>query len=90
MVGSAFVRIWVRIFAKVLANRLKQIQLGIISPSQYVFVSGRLVTDNTLVAYEVIHHMKKNVLGNVGEAIYLELDFKVLHSEAIFKPQLLT
>ncbi|XP_024196657.1 uncharacterized protein LOC112199901 [Rosa chinensis] len=48
-----------RIASKVLANRLKKILLQIISPLQSAFVPGRLISDNTLVATEVAHFMKK-------------------------------
>ncbi|XP_062028694.1 uncharacterized protein LOC133744637 [Rosa rugosa] len=48
-----------KIASKVLANRLKLILPHIISPLQSAFVSGRLTSDNTLVATEIAHFMKK-------------------------------
>lgn len=48
-----------KIVAKVLTNRLKIIMMQVISPTQSVFLSGRLISDNYLVAAEVTHFMHK-------------------------------
>lgn len=62
-----------KIMAKVLANRLKDILPGLISEKQSAFVPGRNISDNVLVAFEVIHHMKNKSRGTEGE-IALKLD----------------
>lgn len=62
-----------KILAKVLADRLKIILPNLISENQSAFVSGRSITDNVLVAIEVIHHMKRKIQGCEGE-IVLESD----------------
>ena len=52
-----------KILAKVLANRLKKLLPWIISYEQATFFSGRSITDNVLVAFEIIHHMKRKNKG---------------------------
>jgi hypothetical protein len=64
---------YTRSFRKVLAARLKGILDDIISPNQSAFVSGRLITDNILVAYEMTHFLKNKRQGNRGY-LALKLD----------------
>jgi hypothetical protein len=49
-----------KIITKTIANRLKLILPKVISPNQSAFVPGRLITDSTLVAYEVFHHFNQS------------------------------
>ena len=62
-----------KILSKVLANRLKVILPTIISEHQSAFVPGRSITDNVLVAFEVIHHMQRKKASETGE-VALKLD----------------
>lgn len=62
-----------RLISKVLANRLKGILPEIIAPNQSAFVPGRLITDNILLAYEVMDYMHKKRRGQEGVAA-LKLD----------------
>jgi hypothetical protein len=55
-----------KLIAKVLANRLKKILPVIISSSQSAFISGRLITDNILVAFEALHTMDTRMSGRKG------------------------
>ncbi|KAK9987792.1 hypothetical protein SO802_028031 [Lithocarpus litseifolius] len=48
-----------KIISKVLANRLKLILNSIISENQSAFVPERLITDNVLVGFEIMHYLKK-------------------------------
>ncbi|XP_074323028.1 uncharacterized protein LOC141659976 [Apium graveolens] len=62
-----------KILAKVLANQLKVILPGVISENQTAFVPGRNISDNVLVAFELLHHMKRKNRGSEGE-VALKLD----------------
>ena len=62
-----------KVISKVLANRLKQVLLDIISPIQSSFVSGRLIIDNVIVAYEVMHSMHARKKGKTC-SLALKLD----------------
>ena len=61
------------ITSKVIANNLKKILSSIISDTQSVFVHGRLITDNVLVAFETMHHINGRKGGKKGE-MALKLD----------------
>ena len=62
-----------KIASKAITNRLKTILPSIISDTQSVFVHGRLITDNVLVAYEMMHHISQKKNGRVGD-LALKLD----------------
>ena len=63
-----------RILSKVMANRLKHVLPYVISEAQSAFVPNRLITDNTTVAYELLHRMRNKRRGKVGQmAVKLDI-----------------
>ena len=55
-----------KIISKVIANRLKPMLNFIISETQSAFIADRLITDNIIIAFELLHHMKTGCLGKKG------------------------
>ena len=49
-----------KIYFKVLANRLKKFLPSLISEHQSAFAKDRLISNNILVAFETLHHMKNH------------------------------
>ena len=62
-----------KLVSNVLTNRLKKVLPHIISESQRAFQSNKAISDNILVAFETLHHMKHKKGGKVGH-LALKLD----------------
>ena len=64
-----------KIVAKVLVNQLKILLPKLISEHQSAFISGRLITDNILIAHETLHHLKSKRASRMGY-MALKLDMR--------------
>ena len=53
---------------KAMANRLKQLLPKTISRSQGAFFSGRSITDNIFISFEVLHYLNRKTQGKHGFA----------------------
>ncbi|KAA3441330.1 reverse transcriptase [Gossypium australe] len=62
-----------KIITKVLVNRISDILGDCINEAQSAFISGRLISDNVLIAYEVLHSLKMEKNGRRGH-FALKLD----------------
>lgn len=64
----------VKIITKVIANRFKQTLESVIAENQSAFMTGRLIIDNVMVSYEVMHFLKRKRRGKKGHmAIKLDM-----------------
>jgi hypothetical protein len=63
-----------KIISKILANRLKPLLQKIISPNKSAFLPGRSIQDNSILAHEIFHSMKKKK-GN-GALMALKLNME--------------
>lgn len=60
-----------KIISKIMANRLRKIMPGMISPCQTAFIQGRQITDNFVSTREVLQHIS----SSKRKAVFIKLDF---------------
>ncbi|XP_062104157.1 uncharacterized protein LOC133815319 [Humulus lupulus] len=62
-----------KIIAKSMTNRLREILGSVISDEQSAFLPGHLITDNAMIGFECVNHLKRRVKSKTG-AFALKLD----------------
>lgn len=50
-----------KVVSKCLVNRLRPLLVELISENQSAFIPGRLISDNTVIAFECIHHIQSSL-----------------------------
>ena len=55
-----------KLISKTLVNRLKAILSTVIIENQSAFTLDRLITDNVLVAFELMHYLIINPMGRIA------------------------
>uniref|UniRef100_A0A803QGE0 Reverse transcriptase domain-containing protein n=1 Tax=Cannabis sativa TaxID=3483 RepID=A0A803QGE0_CANSA len=55
-----------KVLSKVLANRLKKVLNKVVSDFQSAFIPGRLISDNIMVSFEIMHYLKRKTGGKQG------------------------
>ncbi|KAM6584214.1 hypothetical protein CsatB_011216 [Cannabis sativa] len=55
-----------KIITKVMVNRMKPFMDSIIFENQSAFIPGRLISDNILVSFEILHYLKRKRKGKEG------------------------
>jgi hypothetical protein len=76
-----------KIISKILASRLKTMLPKFISPWQGAFVLGRLIQDNSIIAFEVINAMKKSKrkLGYIALKMDMEKAYDLMEWSFLLK-----
>ncbi|KAA3490359.1 reverse transcriptase [Gossypium australe] len=70
-----------KVVAKTIANRLQKIIDKCIDKVQSAFVPGRLITDNVLLAYKILHTLKQKRSGKKGVMV-VKLDMSKAYDRA--------
>lgn len=79
-----------KIVSKMLALRMKNVLAQIVNPIQSAFLPNCFILDNVIIAYEVLHHMKRYHHGEHGMAA-LKLDMSKAYDQVewVFLHQLM-
>lgn len=76
-----FVIFCTKIVSKTITNRLKPFMNSIISCNESAFISGRFISDNIMVAHEMLLSMKRTKKEKVGKMV-VKLDTSKAYNRA--------
>ncbi|XP_060964786.1 uncharacterized protein LOC133033733 [Cannabis sativa] len=76
----SFCNVLYKIISKVLANRMRDLIDCIISDTQSSFILNHLISDNVMVAFEVMHYLKRKRRGKKG-FMALKLDMSKAYDQ---------
>lgn len=68
-----------KLISKVIINRLKPLMDSIILSSPSAFIPSQIITDNILIAHELLHSMKNNTKGKIGRMV-VKLDMSKVYN----------
>lgn len=71
----ALCNVLMKILTKVMANRMKVVLDTVVSDTQSAFIPDRLIYDNVMISYEVMHYLKGKKTGK-DEYMALKLDMR--------------
>ncbi|KAL9666932.1 hypothetical protein QQ045_001276 [Rhodiola kirilowii] len=80
----SLVNVAMKIITKAMANRLKRVLAQLISISQSAFIPGRLISDNILLAHELMHYIKTRQEGG-AEYCSIKLDMRKAYDRVDWK-----
>lgn len=70
----SFCNVLVKVITKVMAYRMKELIKEVVSENQSAFVPGRLITDDIMISYGVMHHLKPKRRGKeVDMAVKIDM-----------------
>lgn len=72
-----------KIASKVLANRLKDVIDLIISEEQSAFIPGRIISDNIMISFKIMHYMKRKARGK-KRWMALKLDMSKAYDKVVW------
>lgn len=74
----ALCNVLIKVITKVMGNRMKEILDDVVSDTQSAFIPGRLISDNIMISYEIMHYLKRKKVEKDG-FMALKLDMSKVY-----------